>query len=130
MLRVLLALTTGSAVFAVVYAQAAGLGVASASLAAGDASVLACDQDGVSITYAVVFDSGPDNRWEVTSVTVGGISAACNGGLLYMVAVNGSGTALASAGPVTVSATSAVVDLTPDPPAAALTGVHLVIVGP
>src|SRR5688572_18938333 len=83
-----------------VTAAAASLGgVSAAGLGAGQASVISCDADGVSASYAV--SSGA-----VQSITVSGISANCVNGSLRVVLADGTGANIASGGPTTVTGTS------------------------
>jgi hypothetical protein len=98
-------------------------GVSAAPLAGGSTAVAACDSDGFSITYAT---SGGN----VSTVTVGGIASACNGGALEVTVVDGARARLASGGPVTISGTSAIVSVSPNPAGAAPAGVDVSIVGP
>jgi hypothetical protein len=97
--------------------------VSAGKLGNGSNSVSACDSDGFTITYAT---SGGN----VTSVTVGAIDAACNGGSLKLTVVDGSRSNLASGGPVTVSGTTAAVSVSPNPAATATAGVDVSIAGP
>jgi hypothetical protein len=66
----------------------------------------------------------------VTSVAIGGIASACNGGSLRVTVVDGSRMSVAGGGPVTVSGTSASVSVSPNPPGATPAGVDVSIVGP
>lgn len=104
--------------------------MASTDLGAGFAAVLPCDLDGIAVTPNVFQDTGPDARWEVSSLSLGGIAPECIGGRLSLAVVDASGTVLSGGGPATVSASSLEVDLVPDPPALAVTGIRLIIVGP
>ena len=76
--RPIAALIGGLMVFALVYAVAASLSVTSTDLAAGNATVAACDANGVTTSYAVAYDAA-SARYEVSTVTVGGIADACLG---------------------------------------------------
>jgi hypothetical protein len=76
--RPVAALIGGLMVFSLVYAVAASLNVTSTDLAAGTDTVAACDANGVTTSYAVAYDA-TSGRYEVTTVTVGGIADACSG---------------------------------------------------
>ena len=89
----------------------------------GSTPVTACDTDGFTVSYTT---SGGN----VTSVAVGGIASACNGGSLRVTVVDGSRTSLASGGPVTVSGSSETVSVSPNPPGATPAGVDVSIAGP
>ena len=66
-------------VFSAVYGMAAGLGgITSSSLGADDVAVASCDSDGVSSGYTTAWDA-TDERYEVTAVTVSGVSNTCDG---------------------------------------------------
>jgi hypothetical protein len=98
-------------------------GVSSARVGDGATPVAACDPNGFTVTYTT---SGGN----LTSVAIGGIAAACNGGSLRVTVVDGSRTSVASGGPVTVSGTSASVSVSPNPPGATPAGVDVSIAGP
>jgi hypothetical protein len=98
-------------------------GVSSARVGSGSTPVPACDTDGFTVSYTT---SGGN----VTSVTIGGIAAACNGGSLRVTVVDGSRTSVASGGPVTVSGSSAAVSVSPNPAGATPAGVDVSIAGP
>ena len=87
--RSLLAVVGGAMVFSLVYAAAASLTVTSTDMAAGTATVAACDGNGVSTSFTVAFDV-TDLRYEVSTVTVGGIADACLGQDFSVTLGNGS----------------------------------------
>jgi hypothetical protein len=89
----------------------------------GSTPVAACDPNGFNVSYTT---SGGN----VTSVAIGGIAAACNGGSLRVTVVDSSRTSVASGGPVTVSGTSASVSVSPNPPGATPAGTDVSIAGP
>ncbi|HWC14491.1 MAG TPA: hypothetical protein VG929_07840 [Actinomycetota bacterium] len=78
--KLLIGLIAGSAVFAAVFGAAATLGgstgIQDQSLGANNASVTACDDNGVKTSYTTAWDD-TDKRFEVTSVTVSDIAATC-----------------------------------------------------
>ena len=104
-------------------AAAALQGASSGAVGNGSTPITACDADGFTISYTT---SGGN----VTSVAVGGIAVACNGGSLQVTVVNSSRTSLASGGPVTVSGASETVSVSPNPAGATPAGVDVSIVGP
>jgi hypothetical protein len=130
MLRGLQAIAIYAAVFSAVHAVAASVPLRSDGLAAGFDQIHPCDSDDLTVAYNVVRDTGPDNRWEVAGLTVGGLAGACIGGDLWLVVVESSGVAIGAAGPVAVTSGSISVDLVPDLPATPVAGVRLAIVGP
>ncbi len=105
------------------FASAASLGLSTNTLGAGSANVQTCDSDGVSATYTVT--SG-----NVTAVTIDGIAAACAGGRLKVTLADSSGAAIGSGGPTVVAATSESVSVNPQPAAANVAQLHVVIEGP
>ncbi len=122
-MRRLLVLALGVAIVAgSVLAAAATLGLDAESLGAGNAAVTACDADGFSPSYTTVAGN-------VTTVTVGGIDAACVGGQLSVTLTDG-GFGIGSGGPVSVSGASVAVPLSPQPDGELVDGIHVVIGGP
>jgi hypothetical protein len=98
-------------------------GVSSARVGNGSTPVPACDTDGFTVTYTTTGGN-------LTSVAIGGIAPACNGGSLKVTVVDGSRTSVASGGPVTVSGSSASVSVSPNPAGATPAGVDVSITGP
>lgn len=123
-------LVTAILVSVTVTGFAAGLGGLTAGrLGAGGAVVASCDTNGFTVSYTV---SGGN----VTAATVGGIAdPGCEGGLLSLTLANGT-TSVASAGPTTVATDGDTTDnsmtltLSPQPAAASVNRVHIVIAGP
>lgn len=106
-----------------VTASAATLPTSSIRVGGGSAVVSQCDSDGFSAT-AFATTGG-----KVTSVTVGGIAAACSGGSLRVNLTQGT-TSVAAGGPVTISGTSHVVSLSGSPDAWNVDGFRAVVIGP
>jgi hypothetical protein len=86
------------------YAAAATLSTRASTIGSGRVGIPACDSNGFDYTRAL------DASHNVTSVTVSGIDAACNGGTLQLALVNAAGAALGtgsaavgSGGSVTIS---------------------------
>jgi hypothetical protein len=112
------------------FGAAASLGGLSATqLGADGGPVAACDSNGFSVSY--VLSSGT-----VVSVTVSGIAdPACEGGQLSLTLTNGS-TSVGSGGAVTITPdgdgadNSVTVPISPQPNAASVNGIHIVVVGP
>jgi hypothetical protein len=73
--RSLAAVVAGIVVFSTAYAAAASLNIGSSDLAAGNATVGACDSS-VSTSYSVSFNA-TSLKYVVDSVTVSGIADAC-----------------------------------------------------
>lgn len=124
-----IAVIAAFAVFAAIFGTAATLGgVESDGLGAGQTSVLACDNDGVSTSYTVV-------GLVVTEINVGGIAADCKTGMLSIAVVGIGGITLTTVGPVQIpddgtgnEATMAL-GLTSLVTATDVTGVKILIVG-
>lgn len=88
MKRYLAALAIGGAVFGTVLASAATLGtITDGTLGASDAAVDGCQELGLSTNYVAAWDA-TDNRYEVTSVEVNGLTAACAGKRIGIVLVD------------------------------------------
>lgn len=72
-----LALAAGGAATAAVIASAASLGsLNSTDLAAGTHEVVACDSNGVDVSYTTGFEGGD---YRVTSITLSNVADACDG---------------------------------------------------
>ncbi len=82
----------------------------------------ACDVDGVSVGYSVVFSQGPPAGYRIASVVVSGIAPACADAELS-VFLEHDGTEIAREGPVIVNATSMNVVFVPSPQVAEVTAV-------
>lgn len=105
-------------------ASAAALnGIATADLGVGSALVATCDPDGVTLTQIT---SGST----VTDLSVTGIDGACAGGDLSVTLAAADGSVVATAGPTTVSGTSATLVVTPTPEVGDFVSHHLRIIGP
>jgi hypothetical protein len=75
--KLMIGFIAGTAVFAAVFGAAATLGgITTEDVGADSTTVAACDLDGVTTNYTVVFGA---TEYEVTEVTVSGIAAACDG---------------------------------------------------
>jgi hypothetical protein len=77
--RTVLALMVSLMVFGSLYAMAASLGGISSDSVGADSTVVAsCDTNGVTTAYVTGWDA-TDERYEITSVTVGGVADTCDG---------------------------------------------------
>jgi hypothetical protein len=116
-------------VFGGVFAMAASLGgISSSSVGADDAVVASCDTNGVTTSYGSAWDA-VDKRYEVSTVTVGGVDDACDG-LTVKVTVTDSGGASLGAGALSIptsAATSHAVTLSTAASSEAVEGVHVTI---
>jgi hypothetical protein len=128
--RTTIAALVGLAVFASSFAFAAGFGgLTSGTIGAANVTVAACDSDGVSTSYGASSWDATDERYEVATVTVSGVSDSCDGASMK-VTVNDTGGAQLSEGTLTIptsGATSFNVTLSPAASAAAVVGVHVAI---
>ncbi|HEY1118096.1 MAG TPA: hypothetical protein VGE43_10360 [Acidimicrobiales bacterium] len=133
--QLLLALGAGGAAAAAVVASAATIGgVNSTDLGADTGVVASCDTGGIDVSYTTAF---ADGVYEVTSVTLAGVSDACATQDVSITLYGASNTALGSAsGTIPVDAVPLTPnDLTDDytvgtpPDAEAVTGVAVVISG-
>ena len=89
--RTIAGVVAGFTVFGAVFASAASLGgITSGNVGADDASVVSCDTDGVTTSYATSWDA-TDDRYEVTSVTVTNINNACDGKTLSVSLLDSAG---------------------------------------
>jgi hypothetical protein len=115
---------TAVAIAAAITGSAATLGgIAASGLGAGFSAVGSCDADGVDASYTVTAGA-------VQSITLTGIAGGCANGLIQAVLVNASDANIGSGGPATVTGTSITLNLSPQPQATAVTGVHVSIDGP
>lgn len=116
--------TIAAVITAVVTASAASLGgITAGGLGVGQAAVIACDPDGVSVAYTL-------SNGAVLSMTVSGVAATCVNGSMRGVLTNASGAAIGAGGPTTVTGSSVTLNLSPQPQANAVEGVHISIIGP
>lgn len=125
MIRILLALGAGLAVFSTVFAAAALINIDTPNLGAGDETVATCDSD-VGVEYTIDYDNVTDFRFEVTNVTVTGIDdVACDGQDVEVVLTDGGLNVGEGAG--VVAGTSVLVAISPDPAAADVDDIHVSI---
>lgn len=127
--RVLISILAGLIVFAGVLAMAASLGgITSTTVGADNTVVASCDTNGVTTSYATGWDA-TDERYEITSVTVGGVNDACDGQTLSVSLTDSTGAQIGSGSlsiPTSV-ATSHTVTMSPAPSAKLTEGVHVLI---
>jgi hypothetical protein len=127
--RVFIAILAGLLVFAGVFAMAASLGgITSNDVGADNTAVASCDTNGVTTAYVTGWDS-TDKRYEVTSVTVGGVNDACDGDNLSVSLTNAAGDQIGS-GTLTMpvgAPTSFAVALSTAASAQLTVGVHVLI---
>ena len=123
--RALGVVATVIAVASAGYAAAATLGpLGSDTLGAGSATVTGCDPNGVNTEYVIAKEN-------VTSVTVSDIHSDCTGARLSLTLTDDSDASIASADSLVVPGGGSMsVDVSPDPEASAVTGLHVVVVGP
>ena len=127
--RLLIAILAGLLVFAGVFAMAASLGgITSNQVGADNTAVASCDTNGVTTSYATGWDA-TDKRYEITSVTVGGVNDACDGETLSVSLTDSTGAQIGSGSVAipTSAATSHTVTMSTAPSAQSTTGVHVLI---
>ncbi|MGH3065323.1 MAG: hypothetical protein ACRDOF_03390 [Gaiellaceae bacterium] len=127
--RVFIAILAGLLVFAGVFAMAASLGgITSNDVGADNTAVASCDTDGVTSSYATGWDA-TDKRYEVTTVTIGGVNDACDGDNLSVSLTDSTGAQIGSGTLAipTSAATSHTVTLATAASAQATVGVHVLI---
>jgi hypothetical protein len=127
--RTILALLASLAVFASLYAMAASLGGITSDNVGADSTVVAsCDTDGVTAAYVTAWDA-TDKRYEITSVTVGGVADTCDGRTLSVSLTDSSGAQIGSGTlSIPTSGATSFAVATSTPPSAKLTeGVNVLI---
>lgn len=116
-------------VFGGVLAMAASLGgITSSKVGADNVAVTACDTDGVSTSYSTAWDA-TDKRYEISSVTVSGVSDTCDGQTLSVSLTNSTDAQIGSGSVAipTSAATSFDVSLSAAASAKDSAGVHVLI---
>jgi hypothetical protein len=106
-------------------AAAGGVNPTSTKIVSANASVSSCGSlSGITIAWT-------STNNVVTSVVLGSIPAACNGGTLSLTLVDTSNASLASIGPVTITSTTQTFSsITGSPTATSVTQAYLSVVGP
>ncbi len=123
--RTIAGVVAGVTVFGAVFASAASLGgITSGQVGADDAVVSSCDTDGVTTAYETSWDT-TDKRYEISQVTVSGISATCLTKTLSVVLTDGTNNIGSGSG--TIVGASLAVTMSPAASAKATTGVHVAI---
>jgi hypothetical protein len=129
MKRTLIALCVGLILFAGVFAMAASLGgITSNKVGADNTAVTSCDTDGVATSYATAWDT-TDKRYEISSVTVSGVSDTCDGQTLSVSLTDSTGAQIGSGSLAipTSAVTSHTVSMSTAPSAKLTEGVHVLI---
>jgi len=105
-------------------AVAGNVSATSKKVVSANASVSSCGSlSSMTMSWTVVDDV-------VTSIALGSIPAACNGGTLSLTLVNSSNAAIGSVAPVTITGTSQTVTVTGNTSALAVTRSYVSVVGP
>ena len=107
-------------------------GVSGRTLGAGTAVVASCDTDGVTLSYASTYDT-TSGTYRTASVTVNGLSNACDGKSLD-ITLRGASNVIISSGSIPllslpIGATVATLAFLPTVTAASITGAAIVITG-
>lgn len=127
--RFVISVLAGLVVFAVVFAMAASLGgITSGTVGADNTTVAACDANGVTAAYTVAWDA-TDERYEISTVTVGGVADTCDGLTLSVTLADSTGAQIGTGTMAipTSAATSFAVSLGTPASANATTGIHVAI---
>ena len=92
-----------------------------------DAAIECYDADGLTASYATAWDA-TDERYEITSVTIGGVSDTCDGQTLYASLADSTGAQIGNGSMAipTSEATSHTVTLSTMPPAELTVRLHVV----
>jgi len=102
MKRLLLALLFGTCAYAIAFASAATIGtVTDSGVGSGNQTIASCDTDGVNTAYGYAYSAATPG-YNVTTVSVTGINAACNGKAISVTVAKGDGST-PSTGTSTVS---------------------------
>ncbi len=125
MRRAVLAVAFGLAAFIAVYTVAAAFGLSSDRLGAGADAVTSCDTNGFTIDAIALNGAN-----EVTQLTVGGIASTCAGGQLTVNLTRIDDASIGVGGPVTVSGSTATVDVSGFPNLSDVKHEVIIIVGP
>ena len=105
-------------------AVAGSTSATSKKIQSASASVSSCGSlSAMTITWTVVDDV-------ITTIALGSIPSACNGGTLSLTLVNASNAAVGSVSPVTITGTSQTLTVTGSTSALAVTGSYVSVVGP
>jgi hypothetical protein len=127
--RTIFALLVSLVAFGSLYAMATSLGgITSDSVGADSAVVASCDTDGVTAAYVTAWDA-TDKRYEITSVTVGGVADTCDGRTMSVSLTDTSGAQIGTGSLVipTSGATSFAVTMSTPPSAKLTEGIHILI---
>jgi len=127
--RILISIVIALVVFAGVLAMAASLGgITSSTVGADDTVVASCDTDGVTAGYTTAWDV-TDERYEITAVTIGGVSDTCDSQTMAVSLTDSTGAQIGTGNLLIPSsaATSHSVTLSTAPSAELTVGLHVVI---
>lgn len=128
MKRLLLALLFGTFVYTIAFASAATIGgVTDAGVGSGNTVVASCDTDGVSTAYGTAYSSAAPAGYNVTTVSVTGINAACNGKAISVTVAKSDGTTPATGTATVNNGAANNIAVSPAIPAANAGAVYVVI---
>lgn len=130
--KIVFGLLFGLTLFGTAMGSAASLGGVTANgLGADDAIVASCDTDGVTTSYATVYNTTSTAGYKVASVTVGGLNDACDGKTIEVRLTGGSDASLENISKTieTGAGTSTTLNFANSTLAESVTGVHIVIAG-
>jgi hypothetical protein len=127
MKRLLLALLFGTFAYAMAFASAATIGtVTDAGVGAGNTVVASCDTDGVNTAYGSAYSAATPG-YNVTTVSVTAINAACNGKAISVTVAKSDGSTPASGTSTVASGAANNIAVTPAIPAGNAGAVYVVI---
>lgn len=129
MKRTLAVVSVGVIAFGGVFASASNLGgITGGKVGADNTAVASCDTDGITSDYTSEWDT-TDKRYEVATVTIGGVLDACDGKTVKVTLTDAAGVSLGQGSLVIPASTATSFGVTMATPAATkLTdGVHVTI---
>lgn len=127
MKRLLLALVFGSCAYAIAFASAATIGtVTDAGVGSGNTVIASCDTDGVNTAYGYSYSASTPG-YNVTTVNVTNINAACNGKSISVTVAKSDGSTPASGTGSVASGAANNIAVSPAIPAANAGQIYVVI---
>lgn len=127
MKRLLLALVFGTAAYTIAFASAATIGtVTDAGVGSGNQVIASCDTDGVNTAYGTAYSASTPG-YNVTTVNVTNINAACNGKTISVTVAKSDGSTPSTGAGTVASGAANNIAISPAIPAANAGAVYVVI---